>query len=879
MKKVKKERNGKSIGPVEPVSYNRSILAAFEKQSRGKICPICNVKFSLASYKTHMNSCKVAEDDDEVEVLASYTREEAVLMRAGPAIVLEEEESYSEKSENPPKKRRTGERELEVTEVTAAASTSERIESEAFHFEVPGPSGIDENLEVPSVSSEVTEIVENVERVIKSSPEWNNQRRRSTRLLQNSQNSQNKEIRNEAIKKESAKISEVIQAIENFENRIANADHRWPYYMRYTVRILKRVISTEKFDGTYYSDDFWLPSDTITFYRFVDLLSESAKCLLVRLFIRKCGWYQLEKLEQKYPEIPNIEEAAVELTRWNFVSDDSSLKTLDDALRISDVTVLKNVAKKFKIDGNKNRQELVQSLKKFAQSQQSIFGGTGSVEVAILKSLKKELGTCLKVNDDFVDLFRCLFTIYCPVTTNSANVIDNPTASNVYQDLLYMMNSVEKGEVIFPALNPCPNISSFYKDRQMLIEYVTAKSLETSIVLQMTNGNHEVALDLAIDAKDFIDQMPESHKRYYESLEIHERKFTSIWVHTRCCGHATTLLEKQKKWGMAVEWQKDLLIINKDVQSYCLDSRGLWWDRMLLNLDSHMKEKQECAKMIQLAIKDTSVLDKELLSIQDRALKLKEMPSDFRPPLNIGTPQKKTITGRTIAKNLGDGRLNRFVFRDEEKEEDVECSVEEVVRRWYLEKEGYTIGVHDEGATWHTIFGLLFYDIIFSTNGELASTWHSEVQDCPSDLSNTLYSKRKQKFEERFQWMVDAEQELIEDNIRKIWELKKNETNRECSWKHFPDGAEDCVGLFQCIPRPAMIAIFRRLAENYRNSRSGFPDLTLWNPEKKTVTVVEVKGPGDRLSTKQRLWLAFFADNGITAEVCHVEAQNSRLLM
>ncbi|EGT55939.1 hypothetical protein CAEBREN_30423, partial [Caenorhabditis brenneri] len=405
MKKVKKERNGKSVGPVEPVSYNRSILAAFEKQSRGKICPICNVKFSLASYKTHMNSCKVADDDDEVEVLASYTREEAVLMRAGPAIVLEEEESYSEKSENPPKKRRSGEIELEVTKVTEAASTSERIESEAFHFDVPGPSGSDENLEVPSVSSEVTEIVENVERVIKSSPEWNNQRRRSTRLLQNSQNSQNKEIRNEAIKKESAKISEVIQAIENFENRIANSDHRWPYYMRYTVRILKRVISTEKFDGTYYSDDFWLPSDTITFYRFVDLLSESAKCLLVRLFIRKCGWYQLEKLEQKYPEIPNIEEAAVELTRWNFVSDDSSLKTLDDALRISDVTVLKNVAKKFKIDGNKNRQELIQSLKRFAQSQQSIFGGTGSVEVAILKSLRRARNL-FESNDDFVDLFR-----------------------------------------------------------------------------------------------------------------------------------------------------------------------------------------------------------------------------------------------------------------------------------------------------------------------------------------------------------------------------------------------------------------------------------------------------------------------------------------
>lgn len=874
MKKVKKE---KVVGPIRPVSFNRSIVAAFEKQSKGKMCPLCNVKLSLASYKSHMNTCKVADDDDEIEVLASYTREEAVLLRAGPAIVLEEDKSFTE---NPKKRRRTDERNVqqEVANISAPSYSGD--------YEDAGPSESNENNEVPSTSSEVT-VVENivetgsetVEKVIKTSPVWDNQRRRSTRLTRNSQKSRDESNQNESVKKETATISEVIRAIENFENRIGSSEHRWPYYMKYTVRILKRVISTEKSDGTYYSDDFWLPSDIITFFRFVDLLSESAKCLFVRLLIRKTGWYQLEKLQLKYPEIPNIEEAVVELTKWKFINDDSSLKTLDEALRISDVSILKNVAKKFKIDQNKNRQELVQCLRKFAQSQQSIFGGKGNVELAVIKSIKKELGTCLRIQDELVDLFRCLFTIYCPVTTNSANVIDKPTASNVYQDLLFMMNSLEKGEVLFPAPNPCPGISSFYKDRQMLMEYITAKSVETSLVIQMANGNLDVALDLAIDSKEFIDQAPENQKRYYESLEVHERKFTSIWVHTRCCGHATTILEKQKKWGMAVEWQKDLLIQNKDLRSYCVDSRGLWWDRMLLNLDSHMKEKSECAKMIMLAIKDDSVHEKELLSIQDRALKLKEMPSDFKPPLNIGTPQKRTITAKILSKNLGDGRVNRFVIRDEINEGDIECSVEEIARRWFMENEGYTIGVHDEGATWHTLFGLLFYDIIFSMDEYVASTWHSEVQDCPSDLSNTLYSKRKEKFDERFEWMIDAEQELIEENIRKIWELKKNETNRECSWKHFPSGVEDCVSLFQCVPRPGLIAIFRRLAENYRNSRSGFPDLTLWNPEKKTLSVIEVKGPGDRLSTKQRLWLSFFSDNGINAEVCHVEAQNSRMLV
>jgi Fanconi-associated nuclease 1 len=37
--------------------------------------------------------------------------------------------------------------------------------------------------------------------------------------------------------------------------------------------------------------------------------------------------------------------------------------------------------------------------------------------------------------------------------------------------------------------------------------------------------------------------------------------------------------------------------------------------------------------------------------------------------------------------------------------------------------------------------------------------------------------------------------------------------------------------------------------------RSGLPDLTLWNPDTETVWFVEVKGPGDKLSYKQILWI------------------------
>lgn len=36
---------------------------------------------------------------------------------------------------------------------------------------------------------------------------------------------------------------------------------------------------------------------------------------------------------------------------------------------------------------------------------------------------------------------------------------------------------------------------------------------------------------------------------------------------------------------------------------------------------------------------------------------------------------------------------------------------------------------------------------------------------------------------------------------------------------------------------------------------------------------MEVKGPGDKLSTKQRLWLDFFKKQNIVAHVCHVSGK------
>ena len=81
-----------------------------------------------------------------------------------------------------------------------------------------------------------------------------------------------------------------------------------------------------------------------------------------------------------------------------------------------------------------------------------------------------------------------------------------------------------------------------------------------------------------------------------------------------------------------------------------------------------------------------------------------------------------------------------------------------------------------------------------------------------------------------------------------------------------------------CIPSGHLEALFRRLLNNIKEHRSGFPDLIRFVPDaeqpEQRYEMIEVKGPGDRLQDHQVRWLQFFARQGIPASVCYVRWQD-----
>ena len=82
-----------------------------------------------------------------------------------------------------------------------------------------------------------------------------------------------------------------------------------------------------------------------------------------------------------------------------------------------------------------------------------------------------------------------------------------------------------------------------------------------------------------------------------------------------------------------------------------------------------------------------------------------------------------------------------------------------------------------------------------------------------------------------------------------------------------------------CFDPLSLVSVMERMVRDHRSTRSGLPDLTLWNPQARTVKCLEVKGPGDKLSTKQILWIRFLNSVGISSEVCHVSSLGGKALL
>ncbi|KAJ4435409.1 hypothetical protein ANN_18024, partial [Periplaneta americana] len=179
-------------------------------------------------------------------------------------------------------------------------------------------------------------------------------------------------------------------------------------------------------------------------------------------------------------------------------------------------------------------------------------------------------------------------------------------------------------------------------------------------------------------------------------------------------------------------------------------------------------------------------------------------------------------------------------------------------------------GMHAEGSVIVTLFGLIFWDVIYGH--PLPDVYRSPYQAEPLDLNSVeFYRNRKEVIDNRLLDLRSWNLETVNQHIKTIFEQHEEKISI-VSWQRFRS-PQQVVEVINSIGVELLSKILERLAKHYRTVRSGFPDLFVWDPQRAKCKFVEVKGPNDRLSIPQKMWLNYLTECNADAEVCYVESK------
>jgi fanconi-associated nuclease 1 len=167
-----------------------------------------------------------------------------------------------------------------------------------------------------------------------------------------------------------------------------------------------------------------------------------------------------------------------------------------------------------------------------------------------------------------------------------------------------------------------------------------------------------------------------------------------------------------------------------------------------------------------------------------------------------------------------------------------------------------------------TLFGLLFFDIIFAS---IPGAFETPYQSAPLDIAeDTFYDARRDLIEAR---LLEIEAGTAKDIVERV-DAEHREKGTWCvgvRWDLFERqdlmeivqvGVQISVRTYfshivtQCFDGKALAAICRLLCEDYAARGSGVPDLFIWDVKLGVCKFVEVKGPGDSLQENQKVRLS-----------------------
>ncbi|NXY90327.1 FAN1 nuclease, partial [Alcedo cyanopectus] len=658
-------------------------------------------------------------------------------------------------------------------------------------------------------------------------------------------------------------IADTLDRIHEVGSASCSPSH--PYYLQNFFLVLQAVLENEDDVRLFNEQDMGIVNK---FCR----LSAGGQKLYVRLFQRKLNWLKVNKLE--YGEIStDLSPVIEELTEARLLQTESELEDLCEGLDLLSAPELKSLAKVFHLPNpNGQKQQLVDEFLRLAK-QRSVFSSSqAGIGTVILKRVKELAGKCVRVCEAPRAVFSRILLLF-----SLSESMEDEEAGSAGQGQLFTVLMVNMGRRVFPTYT-VNRKTQIFQDREDLIRYATAAHLSNDIATAMVNGNWEEANNLYMGAKETWNKL-KNHPSlsYHRVLPEYLRRFTVGWVYTKILSQGVEILQRLHMYKEAVQQLQSLL--SQDV--YCAYSRGRWWDRLALNLHQHLKNTKKAIVCISRGLADPFVRTGHRLALQLRALRIRDSPScrplrslcHHLPLVTLEDVAHVTIKGKMCPQTgMGKSVFLMEGLGDEEGGEDcgvstIMCSVEELALTHYRQN-GFDQGIHGEGSTFLTLYGLLLWDVVFM---DLPDVFRTSYQTVPLDLyTDSFYESRRAGIEGRLQQLQAASSDTLAKLIADVWSAQEGKAAALVSWGRF-SSLQQAQSLVSCLGGMFLSEVFRRLSKDLRNCRGGLPDLVVWCAHTKQFKLVEVKGPNDRLSPKQMVWLSELKKLGAAVEVCHVQ--------
>jgi len=625
-----------------------------------------------------------------------------------------------------------------------------------------------------------------------------------------------------------------------------------------------------------------------------------AQRLFVRLCKRKGPWFQVAKLQDRYcEELPDVAALASELCTAGLLafacqsSQETSIESANQIAEVLTVPQLKAIlaeCSQSKPGGSTNRAALLDALRKALKPQKGRgslsqwLGGTKRCSsTTAIDALKRVAGDVLRLPEAVRRLWHrveLLFFLNAPpeafvlsrmgmwrfvaypcqpstIFASRAALCEYEQARALYDELCAALEANpprdQEGSTTRLALRCIEEAASWLRARGGIEDCVQCRAAFPLRACQCDYGAERAA-----------GRMPEAHDE-----QPFLRRFSARWIYCQLAWHGVKVLEAPcHRHEEAVSWLRYLL------QGHdCPGKRGRWWERLTINLHTHLQRHDEAIAACQAALADNWLRASERGAIAKRLHKIckakrRGIPLGVRVPPQLRW-RETVIYGKPI--NCRAGQKSVFYGYDDQL-----CSVEELALQHYAgegegiaEEEAWT-GLHSEGRIWGILFGLLLWDVIFAP---VPHVFQTPFQVCPLDMdTEAFYTSRSPTIQQCCKGLQMAGQEggipSLREAVRVAWDAHHGEMCRGVQWDLYPVEVLEAVA--ECTGGKVLAHMFDLLARDYAHWHRGLPDLVLWRDDGRA-KLVEVKGPRDRLSDIQCAWLHELVACGMDVEVLHVQ--------